>query len=176
MNAGGAFGSIGDAVDRVTCMTRSGEVVTYPSSELVFDYRRTNIPDPIILSALFKVEPDDPVRLRERVKEIFAYKKSTQPLAENSAGCAFRNPIDPVSEQRISAGKLIDQAGLKGTRVGGASVSTQHANFIITQPGASATHVIELLELVRRRTFEHCGIEMEPEVAIWRRGDGGQLK
>jgi len=175
MNAGGAFGSIGDAVERVTCITRSGDVVTYPKSELVFEYRHTNIPDPIVVSAVFNIEPDDPVKLRDRVKEIFAYKKSTQPLADNSAGCAFRNPIDPVSEQRVSAGKLIDEAELKRTTVGGASVSMHHANFVVTQPGATATHVIELLELVQKRTFEHCGIELEPEVVIWQRGEGGQL-
>jgi len=171
MNAGGAFGAIGDVVERVTCITRGGELVTYPRDQLQFDYRSTNIPDPLIVSAVLEVEPDDPIALRERVKEIFAFKKSTQPLAESSAGCAFRNPWDPVLEERVSAGRLIDEAGCKGERVGGASVSRQHANFIVVEPGAVAGDVIELLERVKRRVFQEAGLELEPEVVIWRRGE-----
>jgi UDP-N-acetylmuramate dehydrogenase len=172
MNAGGAFGSIGDAVASVTCMTRGGDVVTYPAEQLRFDYRTTNIPDPIILSAVFNLTAGDPIALREKVKEIFAYKKSTQPLADHSAGCTFKNPIDPVSEQRVSAGKLIDEAGLKGLAVGGAEVSKHHANFIVTRPGAKADDVLKLLALIRKRVFEHAGIELEEEVAVWQRGEG----
>jgi UDP-N-acetylmuramate dehydrogenase len=170
MNAGGAFGAIGDAVLSVTCMTRQGEIVTYPKTELRFGYRSTNIPDPIILGGMFRVTPADPIALRDRVKEIFAFKKSTQPLADHSAGCTFKNPIDPVTEQRVSAGKLIDEAGLKGTRIGGATISNHHANFIVTQPGASASDVLALLELARKRVFERCGMKLETEIAIWRRG------
>ena len=171
MNAGGAFGSIGDAVRTVTCITRRGDVVTYPADELRFEYRATNIPDPVIVAATFNLQPTDPVALRKRVKEIFAFKKSTQPLADHSAGCTFKNPIDPVSEQRVPAGKLIDEAGLKGHRIGGASVSRQHANFIVTEPGATAADVLQLLELIRRRVYEHSGIELQEEVVVWRRGD-----
>lgn len=169
MNAGGAFGCIGDAVQSVTCLTRAGEVVTYPAGELRFGYRETNIPDPIILSAVFDLTPGDPLALRDKVKEIFTFKKSTQPLADHSAGCTFKNPIDPISEQRVSAGKLIDEAGLKGLSVGGAEVSTHHANFIVTKPGAKADDVLHLLELIRKRVFEHAGVELEEEVVIWRR-------
>ena len=171
MNAGGAFGCIGDAVRSVTCLTRRGDLVTYPAGELRFEYRTTNIPDPLIVAATFDLEPTDPIALRKRVKEIFAFKKSTQPLADHSAGCTFKNPVDPISEQRVAAGKLIDEAGLKGHRIGGASVSRRHANFIITEPGAVAEDVFQLLELIRRRVYEHCGIELQEEVVVWRRGD-----
>jgi UDP-N-acetylmuramate dehydrogenase len=174
MNAGGAFGCIGDAVRSVNCITRRGELVTYPRRELRFEYRSTNIPDPLIVSATLDLHPVDPIVLRKRVREIFAFKKSTQPLAEHSAGCAFKNPIDPISEQRVSAGKLIDEAKMKGHSIGGASVSRQHANFIITEPGATAKDVLQLLELVRRRVYECCGIELEQEVVVWRRGDLGE--
>lgn len=170
MNAGGAFGSIGDAVHSVTCITRNGDVVTYPASELRFEYRKTNIPDPIILAAAFDLAPADPVALRDRVKEIFAYKKSTQPLADHSAGCAFRNPIDPETEQRVSAGKLIDESGLKGHRIGGAFVSTQHGNFIVADPGSAANDVLRLIDDVRAKVYERRGIQLEPEIAIWKRG------
>jgi UDP-N-acetylmuramate dehydrogenase len=150
-------------------VTRRGDLVTYPAAELRFDYRATNIPDPLIIAATFELEPADPIALRRRVKEIFAFKKSTQPLAGHSAGCTFKNPIDPVSEERVSAGRLIDETGLKGQRVGGATVSHQHANFIITEPGATAGDVLQLMELIRRRVYEHCGIELEDEIVVWRR-------
>jgi len=171
MNAGGAFGCIGDAVRRVTCITRQGETVTYDAASLRFEYRATNIPDPIILATTFDLQPGDPVALRERVKEIFAYKKASQPLADNSAGCTFKNPYDPVLEARVPAGKLIDEAGLKGETVGGATVSDQHANFVLTRPGATATDVLKLLDLIRRRVFETSGLELEREIVVWRRGD-----
>ena len=172
MNAGGAYGSTGDTVQSVTCLTRDGEIVRYPKAELIFDYRRTNIPDPIILSAVFDVVEDDPLRLREQVKEIFAYKKSTQPLASSSAGCIFRNPIDPETETRCSAGDLTDVAGRKALAVGGARVSRQHANFIVTEPGATASHVLQLIELIKSRVYDHAGIELREEIAVWRRGEG----
>ncbi len=171
MNAGGAYGAIGDAVESVVCVTRTGQHVTYPASELRFDYRETNIPDPVIVAATFHLEPADPIALRKRVKEIFRYKKSTQPLADHSAGCAFRNPIDPVTEKRESAGRLIDVAGLKGHRVGGASVSTRHANFVVVEPGATAADVLALFEEVQRRVFDTSGLELEREIVVWRRGD-----
>ena len=170
MNAGGAYGAIGDAVESVTCLTKIGEKVTYPAGEIKFGYRGTNIPDPIILSATFRLTQTDPIQLRDRVKEIFAYKKSTQPLADHSAGCTFKNPVDPVTEQRVPAGKLIDEARLKGLAIGGATVSDRHANFIVTKPGATANDVLKLLTEVRRRVYEHAGIELKEEIAIWRRG------
>jgi UDP-N-acetylmuramate dehydrogenase len=170
MNAGGTFGCIGDAVRSVTCITRRGDMVTYPADELRFGYRSTNIPDPLIVATVLDLQPTDPIALRKRVKEIFAYKKSTQPLAEHTAGCVFKNPVDPVSEQRVSAGRLIDQAGLKGHRIGGASVSQHHANFIVAEPGATAGNVLQLLELIRRRVYEHSGIELEREIVVWKRG------
>lgn len=170
MNAGGTYGAIGDHVHSVGCLTRGGDLVVYPRAELRFEYRRTNIPDPIILWAAFTLAETDPVALRAKVREIFAYKKSTQPLGEHSAGCAFRNPFDPVTEQRVSAGRLIDDAGLKGLVVGGAQVSRRHANFITVTPGSSAEDVLRLLELVQQRVLEHSGFQLEPEIAIWKRG------
>jgi len=172
MNAGGTFGCIGDAVRSVTCITVRGDIVTYPAAELRFEYRSTNIPDPLIVNATFDLTPEDPILLREQVKKVFAFKKSTQPLADHSAGCTFKNPIDPVSEQRVPAGKLIDEAGLKGHCIGGATVSRHHANFIVTAPGALAEHVVQLLEVIRRRVYDHCGIELEQEIVLWQRGDG----
>jgi UDP-N-acetylmuramate dehydrogenase len=175
MNAGGAFGAIGDAVRFVRCLSSAGDEVVHQRSQITFGYRTSNIADPIILSAGFTLRPADPIMLRERIKEIFAFKKSTQPLADHSAGCSFKNPFDPEIEKTVSAGKLIDEAGLKGTTIGGATVSRQHANFITVSPGAKAEHVIKLMELIRERVRDVHGIELENEVVIWRRGEGAQL-
>ncbi len=171
MNAGGAFGCIGDAVRSVTCVTSRGDVVTHSAGDARFEYRGTSIPDPLIVAAALDLRPADPIALRRRVKEIFSFKKSTQPLADHSAGCTFKNPIDPISEERVSAGRLIDEAGLKGLRIGGASISSRHANFIVTDPGALAQDVLRLLEEVRARVYEHSGIELVEEIVIWRRGE-----
>jgi UDP-N-acetylmuramate dehydrogenase len=171
MNAGGAYGSIGESVRSVACITRAGEMVHYEPPNLQFHYRRSNIADPIIVSATFTMRESDPVALRQRVKEIFNFKKSTQPLADHSAGCTFKNPIEPVSEQRVPAGKLIDEAGLKGRAVGGAVVSDQHANFIIARPGAKARDVLQLIQAVEARVFEVHGIQLERELVVWQRAD-----
>ena len=166
MNAGGKYGAISDAIETVTCLTRDGELVTYETQSLDFGYRESKISDPLILSATFQLEPSDPVELRDRVKKIFAWKRTRQPLADASAGCVFKNPVNHENE-RVSAGQLIDQSGLKGFRVGGAFVSDSHANFIVTSPDATARHVIELMNLVRKRVKEETGIQLQNEVVVW---------
>jgi UDP-N-acetylmuramate dehydrogenase len=91
-----------------------------------------------------------------------------QPLADTSAGCAFKNPVDE-NGQRISAGKLIDQSGLKGTSKGGASVSQQHANFITTSKGATAQDVIAVMNTIEKKVFDYTGITLQREVVVWSR-------
>ena len=169
MNAGGRYGAIGDTVHAVACLDAHGETRVYPASELDFGYRRNNLIDPIVLWAVFKVSQEDPVVLRERIKEIAAYKKSTQPLADKSAGCMFRNPTDPDSGELVSAGKIIDQAGLKGLRVGTASVSEKHANFITIDRGGKANDAIALGDEIIKRVQDARGIELVREVVVWHR-------
>lgn len=169
MNAGGAFGSIGDVVHSVGCLNERGETIVYPASELQFRYRETNIPDPIILWAAFNLEEDNPGTVRERVLEIFSYKKSTQPLADSSAGCAFKNPLDPETGEHTSAGRLIDQAGLKGTLVGRAQVSPMHGNFVLVKPGGTATDVLRLIEKIKTTVMEVHSVELSTEVVVWKR-------
>ena len=169
MNAGGAFGAIGDAVHAVCTLDAEGTERIYPAEELRFEYRRTNIVDPIVLWAVFRVEQVDPIALRSRIREIAAYKKSTQPLGDKSAGCMFKNPIDPDSGERISAGRVIDEAGLKGHRIRSAEVSPRHANFLTVDRGGRARDVIALGDDVARRVRDLRGIELEREVVIWRR-------
>ena len=167
MNAGGMHGCIGDCIESVTCLDDRGERLVYDRSQLVFAYRHCNLPDQLVLSAVLSLEPEDPVQLRARVKDIFAAKKASQPMADQSAGCVFRNPL--VDGSLVSAGRLIDEAGCKGDRIGGAEVSRSHANFITTDPDATAAHVQSLMEQVRQRVLQHHGVALEPEVVIWSR-------
>ena len=168
MNAGGLYGCISDTLSTVTCLSNGGELVTYEKEELSFGYRESRIAEPLILSATFNLQDYDPIKLRERVIEIFAWKASKQPLADASAGCVFKNPTTQDGE-RISAGKIIDDAGVKGLSVGGASVSMQHANFITTTKEATGNDVITLIQKIKDRIKEHSGINLQEELVIWSR-------
>jgi UDP-N-acetylmuramate dehydrogenase len=161
MNAGGAFGDIGNAVESVDVMTESGEIFTRHRGELAFAYRSTNITARFILAAEFTLTPDDPHRILRQVKQIWMYKKNTQPLAQRNAGCVFKNP------RGLSAGALIDRAGLKGKRVGGAVVSEKHANFIITERGATASDVLKLINVIRETVYKTSEVYLELEIEVW---------
>jgi UDP-N-acetylmuramate dehydrogenase len=161
MNAGGKFGDIGALVTRVTVMDVEGTVFERFKDDLVFEYRSTNIAARFILGAVLELEPDDPERILKRTKEIWMYKRNTQPLNTKNCGCIFKNP------RGLSAGALIDQAGLKGFRVGGAEVSAKHANFIIAHPGCSADDVMKLVKLIREKVYDKNQILLESEVQIW---------
>jgi UDP-N-acetylmuramate dehydrogenase len=161
MNAGGKFGDIGAVVTRVMVMDSEGTIFDRLKDDLVFDYRRTNISAPFILNATLELEEDDPERITKKTKEIWMYKRNTQPLNTKNAGCVFKNP------RGLSAGALIDQAGLKGMTVGGAQVSTVHANFIVAQPGCMADDVLRLIKIIQEKVFERNQINLETEVRIW---------
>ncbi len=138
MNAGGAFGDIGSAVQTVTVMDTNGTMFVREKDDLVFEYRKSNISAKFILGATFSLAEDDPQRIMTKVKEIWMFKKNSQPLADKSAGCIFKNP------RGLSAGALIDQTGLKGQVLGGAEVSMKHANFITAKKGSKAADVLGL--------------------------------
>jgi UDP-N-acetylmuramate dehydrogenase len=161
MNAGGAFGDIGSAVETVTVMDTNGHIFVREKDDLVFEYRKSNITAKFILGATFALSEDDPQRIMTKVKEIWMYKKNSQPLADKSAGCIFKNP------RGLSAGALIDQTGLKGTTLGGAEVSTKHANFITARKGSTAAEVLGLIDLVKQRVKEKFDVNLETEVVIW---------
>jgi UDP-N-acetylmuramate dehydrogenase len=168
MNAGGAFGEIGACVESVRVAKPGDEVRTLTRDEIPFAYRRSGI-EGVILSADLRLTPAEHGPLRERLKEVMAKKKASQPLAADSAGCAFKNPT--IDGARAAAGRLIDEAGCKGLRIGGAEVSAEHANFIFTHPGATARDVLALMAAVAERVRERFGVELEREVVVWRRGE-----
>lgn len=180
MNAGGAFGQIADCVLRVRGISRDGREVSLERDQIPFAYRHSGLGNLILVSVDLSLPRADPAALREKLKEVMAYKKNSQPMAANSAGCCFKNPTlghalrdasGDIGEagQRVSAGKLIDRAGLKGLCVGGASVSPRHANFLVTGAGAKARDVIRLIGEITRRVHDRFGVVLEPEVVIWSR-------
>jgi UDP-N-acetylmuramate dehydrogenase len=162
MNAGGRFGDIGQVVGRVTVMDSQGHVFDRTRDDLVFEYRRTNIVAPFILGATLGLDVDDPEAVTKRYKEIWMYKQNSQPLNARSAGCMFRNPTGP-----LSAGAMIDQAGLKGFRIGQAEVSDRHANFIVAHEGCTSADLLMLMKRVQERVADKFSVVLHPEVQVW---------
>ena len=161
MNAGGKYGDLGSFVESVTVMDHEGTIFQRTRDDLTFEYRKTNINAPFILGATLALEEDDPERIMKRTKEIWMFKQNSQPLNTKNAGCVFKNP------RGLSAGALIDQAGLKGMRVGGAEVSAKHANFIIAHPGCRAEDVKRLIGIIKEKVWEKNEITLETEVQVW---------
>ena len=162
MNAGGRYGEIGRFVRDVHLLDSDGQTVTRAASEIGFAYRHTNLDDRIVLGVTLKLVRGDGAQALQRYREILTEKQRDQPpLAARSAGSIFKNP----SQQ--PAGRLLDQVGLKGMRVGGAEISTRHANFILAYDDATADDVLNLIQLAKERVRQATGIELEPEVDIW---------
>lgn len=167
MNAGGAYGDMAQSIHSIELLTMTGEFRTISAAELDFGYRHCALPDGIILAAQCNLCIGDRAKIRAHVKEVFEYKSRTQPMADRSAGCMFKNPIDPVTGKRESAGRLIDLAGMKGKTVGGAFVSERHGNFVGLRAGGSANDVLTLAFHVQQRVLDHSGIRLEREVVFW---------
>jgi UDP-N-acetylmuramate dehydrogenase len=181
MNAGGTFGQIADLVHAVHGVTRTGEVIRLAKNQIVFDYRHSDFSkagkDFLITSVELKLKRavGDSSAAREKLKEVMAYKKKTQPMGADSCGCAFKNPTLlhdlrglAVAGTRISAGMLIDKAGCKGMTVGGAAVSTQHGNFLYAaSPSCTATDLITLMRQVREKVNAAFDVTLQNEVVIW---------
>lgn len=161
MNAGGRFGDIGTSVHSVQVMDKEGNIFEKSKPELVFDYRQVNITASVILAATLHLTEDEPEELLKTVKEVWIYKKNTQPLDTRNAGCIFKNP------RGLSAGVLIDRAGLKGEKIGGAVVSEKHANFIVTEKNCKSADVEALIEKIQKKVKEQFDVELELEIEIW---------
>ncbi len=161
MNTGGSFGDIGSVVESVALMDADGLIFEKCKPELSFDYRTTNITAKLVLNAKVRLTPGDPEQIMRTLQETWIYKKNHQPLNTRNCGCVFKNP------RGQSAGSLIDHAGLKGLQVGGAKVSDKHANFIVAQSECKSVDVKRLIEAVRERVKEHCGVILESEIEVW---------
>ncbi len=160
-NSGSRAGDIGQWACRATVMTRAGELFQRDREDLVFAYRQSSLDELVILSADFLLEEDDPEQLTKRMQKQWIVKKAGQPLSHQNVASVFKNP------RGMSAGMLIDQAGLKGTRVGAVEVSQRHANFIVAGEGATSQDVLRLIDTIRSRVAERLGVELETELEIW---------
>jgi len=158
----GSFGTeIKDVISSVVTMDGEGRIRVFDVQEIGFSYRGSNLPDDhIILSASILLKKDDPEAVKARVKGFLHKKALTQPLSEPSAGCVFKNP------EGDTAGRLIDEAGCKGMRVGGIEVSGVHANYFINTGNGTCRDFIRLMAQVRERVRRFSGIVLEPEIKI----------
>jgi UDP-N-acetylmuramate dehydrogenase len=163
MNAGAYDGEISQVLESAELLSKDGaRAFTLTKDELKLSYRHSALQETgdILLKAVFRLEKGEQEKINGKMKELAAKRAEKQPLNYPSAGSFFKRPPGSF------AGKLIQDAGLRGLTVGGAQVSELHAGFIINTGGATATDIIDLMEIVRSAVFEKSGILLEPEVRI----------
>jgi len=163
MNAGAYGGEIRQVCSQVEVMNRRGERRVLTNGEMGFSYRHSVLEETgdIVLSAEFTLTPAEPETIRSRMKELIGKRTASQPLDLPSAGSAFKRPAGGY------AAALIQEAGLKGFRVGNAGISEKHAGFAVNLGGATAKDMKKLLQTVSDRVYEASGIRLEPEIRIW---------
>ena len=165
MNAGAYGGEKKDVITHVTACLPDGRTVAYSNEEMDFGYRKSKInqqPEPIaITSVTVALTPADEETVRATMREFSARRREKQPLTLPSCGSTFKRP-----EGRF-AGTLIEECGLKGCRVGGCSVSTLHAGFLVNDQQGSACDYLSLIAQVQKTVYEKTGVRLEPEVRIW---------
>jgi UDP-N-acetylenolpyruvoylglucosamine reductase len=160
MNAGAMGAWMFEVVESVRLMDDRGEIAEVPGSGMGAAYRRCeSLRERIALGACLRGRTSERREIEARTQAYNAKRWKSQPAAP-SAGCVFKNP------PTIPAGKLVDELGLKGTRVGGAMISEVHGNFIVNEGGAKADDVLRLIALVQERARAARGIELEPELEI----------
>jgi len=160
-NSGSHGGDVGQWTASATVVTAGGEIHQRGRDDMAFGYRESSLDDLVILEAAFHLEEDDPRELARRMQKLWIVKKASQPMGHQSAGCVFKNP------RGASAGELIEKAGLKGARIGGAVVSDRHANFILVEPECTTQDVLRLIEMVRSQVRDRMGVDLELEIEIW---------
>lgn len=162
MNAGTRHGEIARVVDGVRILTSRGVIKDIEKDALQFEYRQLHLDaGSVILSGLLTLgRAEDPAEIRRLHRDVLEYRSATQPLQLPACGSVFRNP------PKDAAGRLIEQAGLKGVRIRGAQVSEQHANWIVNVGGATATDVLLLMRLLHERVLEASRVELHPEVVV----------
>jgi UDP-N-acetylmuramate dehydrogenase len=160
-NAGDRHGDIGQFVRQVEVMDGRGATQVRDRDELRFGERASNLDDPVLLTAEFKLETDSADAIVKRMRKAWISRKASQPLSFQAAARIFKDP------RGLSAAALIEQTGLARTRVGGAEVSDRDANYFIVHPGASSRDVLRLIDLVRSRVHERFYVMLEQEITVW---------
>lgn len=163
MNAGAYGGEIRQVCKQVEVMNRQGQRRVLTAEEMGFSYRHSILEETgdIVLSAEFALTPAEPEIIRGKMKELIGKRTASQPLDLPSAGSAFKRPVGGY------AAALIEQAGLKGFRLGNAGISEKHAGFAVNLGGATAEEMRQLLQTVSDRVYNTSGIRLEPEIRIW---------
>ena len=161
MNAGGRHGEFGDVIEWVELASESGEVIALGRDEAGFRYRGTSLPPGLVTGVSLRMRRGDAAELRAVSGRVLKEKAAVQPLRLPSSGCVFKNP------EGGSAGRLIDDLGLKGTRVGGAEISPLHGNFIVNHGGATFADVLELIRHIEAEAQSRSGVALEREMRIW---------
>lgn len=158
----GSFGyEAKDTVASVAIMDASGTLDRFNAEDLGFGYRKSEIaPNDIVLSANLLMKREDRDIVTKRTEGFFAEKRRKQPISEKSAGCVFRNP------EGAAAGRLIDESGCKGMRVGGIEVSDVHANFFLNRDGGTAADFLTLMDRVSSSVLDKTGVALEPEIKV----------
>ncbi len=171
MNAGCYGTYTADAFVSARAVTRTGEIVTLTPEDMHFQYRQTELPEGlVIVEATLQGPSGDPDELHARMEEQLKRRDETQPTKDRSAGSTFRNPAGFSSTGRaddvhdLKAWKVIDEAGMRGARHGGAQMSEKHPNFLINTGEATASDLESLGEEVRKRVFQNSGIELQWEI------------
>jgi UDP-N-acetylmuramate dehydrogenase len=159
MNAGAHGTETKDVLAEARAVDRQGNVHTLSLADMGFTYRHSQVPaDFILTEALFQGTPGDPAAILRQMEEVAEYREQNQPIRERTGGSTFKNPPGH------SAWKLVDEAGCRGLRVGGAAVSDKHCNFLINEGGATAEDIERLGETVRARVQARSGIQLEWEI------------
>lgn len=160
-NAGTSKGSMGDFVEELTIVDKGGRELTMKKAALNFEYRSLKLPrTAAIVRALLRFKRSTREEVEEEIAKMLEKRNSSQPVTAKSLGCIFRNV------GKTSAGMLIEEAGFKGVRVGGARVSPVHANFIVNENAASARDITVLINLIRERVKDYSGIVLDTEIEI----------
>lgn len=162
MNAGAYGGEMKDLLSAVRVLTPEGELKVRPAEELGLSYRHSRMMDEreLVLEARMHLTPGKEEEIRRRMEELRKKRVEKQPLEFPSAGSTFKRP------EGYFAGKLIEEAGLRGFRVGDAQVSEKHCGFVINRGAASAAQIMELMQRVQERVKETSGVDLEPEVRL----------
>jgi len=159
MNAGCFSQQVSDTLSEIEVILRDASIIRMDAATLKMGYRHTDLPTgSLVLSATFRLQTDSPEAIRERMRSMRSRRSSTQPLAQPNCGSVFKNPDGDY------AARLIESAGLKGFRMGGAQISDQHANFIVNTGEASSADIVALIRRAQAAVKQHSGIELETEV------------
>jgi UDP-N-acetylmuramate dehydrogenase len=161
MNAGCHGAEFAEIVTEVSVMDGKGKVRTIPRKQISYKYRSSNLGDVIVLEAKLSLGEEAPAKLKELQAKLLRWRKAGTPFDQPCAGSTFKNPGG-----NKTAGMLIDEVGLKGFRIGGAQVSTLHANYFVNTGTATAADVLKLIDHVRRTVAKKTGVEMELEVKV----------